>query len=74
MPRAYPKGVLLLGAPHGQAPALISHIRLGCKGLPVTNTKAYYELSKITAVKSFITVGSGLIFATKNGVVSNITV
>jgi hypothetical protein len=34
-------------------------IRLGWKGLPGTNTLAYYENSLITDRKSFITLGPG---------------
>ncbi len=37
--------------------ALPTNIRLNWKSLPGTNTVAYYEHSKITAVKSFITLG-----------------
>jgi hypothetical protein len=36
-----------------------SNIRLGWKGLPWANTLAYYEILKITAVKSFITLAPG---------------
>jgi hypothetical protein len=43
----------------GQAPALLTNIRLGLIGLPRTNTQAYYKNSEITAVKSFITLGLG---------------
>jgi hypothetical protein len=42
------------GASDGQAPALPVNIRLGWKGLPETNTLAYYENPLITAAKSFI--------------------
>jgi hypothetical protein len=41
----------LLGAPLLALPA---NIRLGWKGLPGTNTLAYYGNLKITAAKSFI--------------------
>ncbi len=34
---------------------------LGWKGLPCTNTLAYYENPKITAVKSFIKFAQGLL-------------
>ncbi len=34
-------------------------MKLSWKGLPGTNTLAYYENPKITAVKSFIGVGPG---------------
>ncbi len=40
---AYPREEHLEGASHGQALALPSIIRLGRKGLPGTNTLAYYE-------------------------------
>ncbi len=43
------KGALL-----GQTPALPTNIRLGWKGLPGTNTQAYYENQYIMDVKSFI--------------------
>ncbi len=39
-----------------------TNIRLGWKGFPETNVLAYYEKSKHTAIKSFVTlsiVGSG---------------
>ena len=38
----------------GRLLTLLSNIRLGWKGLPRTNTLAYYENPLITAVKSFI--------------------
>jgi hypothetical protein len=34
-------------------------IRLGWKGLSVTNTLAHYENSQITTIKSFVTLGLG---------------
>jgi hypothetical protein len=40
--------------PNGRLLALPSNIRLGRKGLPGTNTPAYYDLETITTVKSFI--------------------
>ncbi len=40
----------------GSAPALSTNIRLGWKGLPGKNALAYFEKSKLTAVKSFITL------------------
>ncbi len=43
----------------GYAPALLTNIRLGWKSLPGTNTLAYYENSKITDGKSFITLTPG---------------
>jgi hypothetical protein len=50
----------LSGTPlFGRLLALSANIILGRKGLPWTNTLAYYEHSKITAVKSFITFAPG---------------
>ena len=49
----------LSGATHRQALAFPSDIRLGWKGLPGTNSLAYYERSYLTAVKSFITLRPG---------------
>ncbi len=49
---AYPFGFSTLG----HSPALLTNIRLGCKGLPRTNAQAYYGHLKITVVKSFITL------------------
>jgi len=43
------------------APALPENIRQVCKGLPGTNTPAYHENSKITALKSFIGLAPGLL-------------
>ncbi len=40
---------------------MFTNNRLGWKGLPGTNTLAYYENSKITALKSFITSAPDLI-------------
>jgi hypothetical protein len=44
----------LKGASLGYALALPAHIGLGWKGLPETNTLAYYDNQIITAVKKFI--------------------
>ncbi len=44
-PGAYPRVEHLQGALLGEALALPAIIRLGWKGLPVTNTLAYYERS-----------------------------
>ncbi len=44
----------------GYALALPSNIKLGWKGLPETNTLAYYENPQITAVKSFIVQAPGV--------------
>jgi hypothetical protein len=57
-PGAYPRVEHLKGASLGWAPALLANIRLGWKGFPGTNTLAYYEKSKLTAVKSFITLAT----------------
>jgi hypothetical protein len=38
---------------------ILTNIRLGWKGLQRTNTLAYYEHSKITAVKGLTILGSG---------------
>ncbi len=45
----------LKGASLRQAPDLPANIRLYWKGLPDTNTLAYYENSQIAVVKGFIT-------------------
>ena len=52
-PGAYPRAEHKKGAP-----AVRANIRLGWKGLPGTNTPAYYEHYKIRAVKCFITSSS----------------
>jgi hypothetical protein len=44
----------LKGASLGPAQASPANIRLGWRGLPGTNTLAYYENPEIMAVKSFI--------------------
>ncbi len=43
----------------GRLLVLPTNIRIGWKGLPRTNTLAYYEHSLIACVKSFITMGPG---------------
>ncbi len=57
----------LSGAPlKGWLLALPTNNRLGWKDLPEANTLPYYENSKLTAVKSFITlaqVDQGSVFA-----------
>jgi hypothetical protein len=58
-PGAYPRVEYLQGATLVLALALLAIIRLSWKGLPVINTLAYYENSKITDRKSFITLGPG---------------
>ena len=51
----------LSGTPlKGRLPALPTNIKLGCKGLPGTNTLAYYENPFITAVKIFIRLDPGV--------------
>jgi hypothetical protein len=49
----------LKGVSIGLALAFKENIRLGCKGWPRTNALAYYKYSKLTAVKSFITLALG---------------
>jgi hypothetical protein len=46
----------------GRLLALPTNIKSGWKGLPDTNALAYYENSKITPVKSFITLVPGVNF------------
>jgi hypothetical protein len=53
---AYPSGAPKITSPLVRLLALHTKIRLGCKGLPGTNTLAYYEHLSITDVKSFITL------------------
>ncbi len=48
----------LKGASIGQARALPTNIRLGWKGLPVTNARAFYEKSQLTHAKSCITLAT----------------
>ncbi len=43
-----------------QAPSLTANIRLGWKGLPGTNTLAYYKNQQTTSVKSFIVKAPGV--------------
>ncbi len=49
-PGAYPRVENLKGASHGQASALPANIILGWKGLPETNTLAYYEIHKLRTI------------------------
>ncbi len=44
----------------GRHLALFEIIKLDWEGLPGTNTLAYYKNSKITFVKSFLTLGQGV--------------
>jgi hypothetical protein len=50
-PGAYPRVEHMKGASHWVGPA---NIILGWKGLPGTNTLAYYENPEFTVIKSFI--------------------
>ncbi len=59
MAGAYPSKAPFICFTLGWAPCLNTNIRLGWKGLPGTNTLAYYENSSITAVKGFITLAPG---------------
>jgi hypothetical protein len=45
---------------YGRLLALLANIRLSWKGLAGTNAQAYYEKSQLTAVKSFITLATGV--------------
>jgi hypothetical protein len=57
----------LSGAPFKGSPlALPTNIRLGWKGLPGTNTLAYYENWQITAVKSFIGLAQAYFWQSAN--------
>ncbi len=52
---------LLSGGPlYGTLPTLPTNCILGWKGLPGTNTLAYYENSLITVIKSYILLGPGV--------------
>ncbi len=58
---AYPSEKHLSDAPRkGRLLAFPTNITLGWKGLPGINALAYYEKSSLTAVKSFITLATGL--------------
>jgi hypothetical protein len=50
----------LKGASLGSAPAFTANIRLGWINLQGINTQAYYKPSKITTVRSFVTLGQGV--------------
>jgi hypothetical protein len=50
-------------APFAWDMALLTNIRVGLKHLPGTDTLAYEEHSKITLVKSVITLDPGLILS-----------
>ncbi len=54
---AHPRMEQLKVASLASAPALLTNIKLGLKGLSRTNTLAYYGQSQITDVKSLITLG-----------------
>jgi hypothetical protein len=58
-PGAYPRVELLKGPSLRWAGATLTNIRMGWKGLPGTNTLAYYEHSEIAGMKGFITLGPG---------------
>ncbi len=53
-PGAYPRVEYLKGASLGPSPALPANTRLNWKGLPGTNTLAYYGNPNITAVIIFM--------------------
>ncbi len=59
----------LKGASISQALALLTNIRLDWKGLPRTNTLAYYKHPFITAVTSFTILGPGVLFPVLAGMV-----
>ncbi len=51
----------LSGAPfYRRLLALPANIKLGWKGLPLANVLAFYEKSSLTAIKSFITLSTGV--------------
>jgi hypothetical protein len=50
----------------GTAQVLPANIRLGLKGLTGTNALTYHEISKLTTVKSFITLTPGPAIDCKN--------
>jgi hypothetical protein len=52
------------GPLYGKLLVLPATISLGWKGMPWTNSLAYYEHSQITEEKSFITLGTGVVFTT----------
>jgi hypothetical protein len=56
--RAEPTRVKTFQVPHSRVGSW-PYIRLGWKGLPVTNALAYYENSQLTATKSLITLAPG---------------
>jgi len=57
---AYPPKAPFRCSTLGKAPALPSNVRLGWKNLPGTNALAYYEKAYLTALKSFITLSTGV--------------
>ncbi len=60
---------LLAGAPlYGRLLALPTNTRLGWKGLPGTDTLAYYRNLSILAVISFMIQAPGLQSAEQNGI------
>ncbi len=54
----------------GYALALPANIKLSWKGLPGTNTLAYYENPQITTVKSFIVQAPGVACRANSNIVS----
>ncbi len=61
---AYPRVKYLSGAPFkGWLLVSPTNTRLGWKGLPGTNTLAYYNNPLITIVKSYIVQAPGCVFA-----------
>jgi hypothetical protein len=57
---AYTRVEHLKGASFRLALALLGNIRQGWKGLPGTDTVAYYENSYITDIKRFVSLGPGV--------------
>jgi hypothetical protein len=56
------------------APAQPTNIRLGWKGLPGTNTLAYYENPNIRAVKSFIELTPVYIITLITAVINSVSI
>jgi hypothetical protein len=59
--RSFQLSLMFVGRPAkhlkcGKSPSLVSNIRLGRKGLPGSNTLAYYKHLKMTVVKIFLTL------------------
>ncbi len=62
---AYHSGALTGLNPNGWLPVLLPNIRLGWKWLTLVNTLAYYNTTRIAAVKSFIVEAQGIFFILK---------